>query len=88
MVESLVTDLPYFTQNIGRSKVNFTTPFGLLKLQGVFSPLYVSGVGVTARTVEARTSFSTIWGDFTTSQSLIMKTSQAYVTSSFVSIRL
>ncbi|KAG8906944.1 hypothetical protein FRB99_005718 [Tulasnella sp. 403] len=78
-VDELNTLLPYFTQNVGRRKVKFTVPFGLLKLQGTFSPMYVNGDDVTAQNVEAQTSFSTIYGEFTTSESLTLKTSQASV---------
>ena len=95
-IDSLSTDLSYFTQTIGRPQGScdcvppphwlipfileqFATQFGTLQLQGMFSPLYVQGANVQAETVDAQTSFSTIWGEFITSKALILKTSQAYV---------
>ncbi|KAG8976259.1 hypothetical protein FRB90_009248 [Tulasnella sp. 427] len=76
-VDELVTNLPFFTQTIGSSREDFETPLGTLQLGGSFSPMFVSGRNVTAQNVIAQTSFSTIWGHFTTSESLTLQTSQA-----------
>ncbi|KAG9006771.1 hypothetical protein FRB94_000455 [Tulasnella sp. JGI-2019a] len=78
-ISGLSTNLAYFTQTIGRRNTIFTSELGLLSLAGPFSPIFVNGVNVTAQNVEAITSFSAIYGDFTTSQSLTLSTSQAAI---------
>ncbi|KAG8983736.1 hypothetical protein FRB90_005788 [Tulasnella sp. 427] len=87
-VDELVTNLPFFTQNIGSSREDFETPLGTLQLGGSFSPMFVSGRNVTARNVIAQTSFSTIWGHFTTSESLTLQTSQAAINVNVSLVRL
>lgn len=87
-VDELSTDLPFFTQNIGSSREDFETPLGTLKLGGSFSPIFVNGRNVTAQNVIAQTSFSTIWGHFTTSESLTLQTSQAAINVNVSLVRL
>ncbi|KAG8932875.1 hypothetical protein FRC02_000385 [Tulasnella sp. 418] len=78
-IDELVTELPSFTQNIGQNNRFMKTVFGLLQLQGSFSPIYVRGSNVNSRRVKATTSFSVIYGKFTTSESLILRTSEAAI---------
>ncbi|KAG8863273.1 hypothetical protein FRB96_008764 [Tulasnella sp. 330] len=87
-INALNTNLPYFTQTIGRWNTVFTSELGLLSLSGPFSPIFVNGVNVTAKNVQAVTSFSAIYGDFTTSQSLTLSTSQAAITVNVSLVRL
>lgn len=87
-VDELSTNLAFFTQNIGSQSEDFNTPLGTLKLGGSFSPMFVLGRNVTAKNVVAQTSFSTIWGHFTTSESLTLQTSQAAINVNVSLVRL